>query len=221
MGINPNQLPSLLAGSLAPVYLLGGSEPLLLQECRDQVIRTAQEQGFAERNVHEVGRGFDWGLLLEGSAELSLFASRKIIDVSGADLDQPMGNSTLGKALMAPTTIYVKALLQLFQELEVKALSHITGGGLLENLPRVLPDDCNARINTASWQWPEVCHWLQTQGNVETREMYRTFNCGVGMVVCVAPEDSARAIASLQAAGHEAWEIGSIVEGDNQVELLP
>lgn len=81
MGVNPNQLPGLLAKSLAPVYLFGGSEPLLLQECRDQVIQAAQQQGFAERNVHEVRRGFDWGLLAEDSAALSLFSSRKIVDI--------------------------------------------------------------------------------------------------------------------------------------------
>jgi DNA polymerase-3 subunit delta len=81
VGVNPNQLPALLAKSLAPAYLFGGSEPLLLQECRDQVIQAAQQQGFAERNVHEVGRGFDWGELVEDSSALSLFSSRKIIDI--------------------------------------------------------------------------------------------------------------------------------------------
>ena len=81
MGVNPNQLPALLDQSLAPAYLLGGSEPLLLQECRDQVIQAALQQGFAERNVHEVGRGFDWGELVEDSAALSLFSSRKIVDI--------------------------------------------------------------------------------------------------------------------------------------------
>ena len=81
MGVNPNQLPALLAKSLAPVYLFGGSEPLLLQECRDQVIQAAQQQGFAERTVHETGRGFDWGELEESGASLSLFSSRKILDI--------------------------------------------------------------------------------------------------------------------------------------------
>ena len=81
MGVNPNQLPALLARSLAPAYLFGGSEPLLLQECRDQVIQAAQQQGFAERNVHDAGRGFDWGELIEDSSALSLFSSRKIVDI--------------------------------------------------------------------------------------------------------------------------------------------
>jgi phosphoribosylformylglycinamidine cyclo-ligase len=145
---------------------------------------------------------------------------RKILEISDADLQQTFGDSTLGQALLIPTTIYVKALLALFAEVKVKALSHITGGGLLENLPRVLPENCNARIDTNSWQWPEIFQWLQAQGNVETTEMYRTFNCGAGMVLCVAPQDAEKAVSMLEQAGHRAWEIGSIAPGDNQVELL-
>jgi len=145
---------------------------------------------------------------------------RKIIEVSGADLQQPMGERTLGETLLTPTTIYVKALLSLFSQVKVKALSHITGGGLLENLPRVLPDSCNAQIDTTSWQWPEVFQWLQSQGNVETHEMYRTFNCGVGMVICIAHEDTAKTMAILQNEGHDTWEIGRVVIGENQVDLL-
>ena len=146
---------------------------------------------------------------------------RKILERSGADLDQPMGASTLGQALLTPTTIYVKALLALFQQIEVKALSHITGGGLLENLPRVLPAGCSAKIDTGSWDWPQVFCWLQEQGKVESREMYRTFNCGVGMVICVAQRDAKTAIELLATSGHQAWQIGRIEEGVNEVELLP
>jgi phosphoribosylformylglycinamidine cyclo-ligase len=144
---------------------------------------------------------------------------RKIIEVSGADLSQQLGETSLGEALLAPTTIYVKALLELFSVVQVKALSHITGGGLLENLPRVLPENCNAQIDTTSWQWPEVFNWLQSQGNVDTREMYRTFNCGVGMVICVAADQAEAAMAQLQQGGHQAWQIGSITAGNNEVEL--
>ena len=146
---------------------------------------------------------------------------RKIIEVSDADLSTPLGDSTLGESLLAPTTIYVKALLELFATVPVKALSHITGGGLLENIPRVLPDNCDARINTSSWDWPDVFNWLQTSGNVDTREMYRTFNCGVGMVVCVAADEVAETIAVLERAGHSAWQIGDITAGNNEVELTP
>jgi phosphoribosylformylglycinamidine cyclo-ligase len=144
---------------------------------------------------------------------------RKILEVNAADLAQPMGSGTLGEALLAPTTIYVKALLELFKAVPVKALSHITGGGLLENLPRVLPAHCSAVIDTGSWQWPEVFNWLQDKGGVATREMYRTFNCGVGMVLCLAATDAARAIAQLEDAGHQAWQIGRIENGSNEVHL--
>ncbi len=146
---------------------------------------------------------------------------RKILERSGAGFDEPLGNTSLGRALLAPTTIYVKALLDLFQRVQVKALSHITGGGLLENLPRVLPAGCRARIDTGSWEWPAVFRWLQEQGNVDRREMYRTFNCGVGMVICVAETDRDEALAQLAAAGHPAWQIGVIAAGDGEVELLP
>ncbi|MFT6051002.1 MAG: phosphoribosylformylglycinamidine cyclo-ligase [Halioglobus sp.] len=146
---------------------------------------------------------------------------RKILEVSGAKLSLPMGSTTLGEALLAPTTIYVKALLDLFKQTPVKALSHITGGGLLENIPRVLPDDCNAQIQTGSWQWPDVFQWLQQEGNVEIQEMYRTFNCGVGMVICVAKEDVEAALRKLNESNLTAWQIGQVVAGDNEVELLP
>ena len=145
---------------------------------------------------------------------------RKVIEVSGADLAQPFDGVSLGEALLAPTIIYVKPLLQLFKTVQVKALSHITGGGLLENLPRVLPKNCSAKIDTMSWEWPAVFQWLQEQGNIETREMYRTFNCGVGMVVCVSAQDAELTVSSLQAEGHNAWQIGTIAEGSNEVELL-
>ncbi|MEP5764980.1 MAG: phosphoribosylformylglycinamidine cyclo-ligase [Halieaceae bacterium] len=139
---------------------------------------------------------------------------RKIIEVSGADLQQAFGDSTLGEVLLEPTRIYVKPLLSLFAALPVKALSHITGGGLLENLPRVLPADSCARIDTGSWQWPEIFNWLQQQGGVDTEEMYRTFNCGVGMVICVAAEDAERAIGVLAEAGESAWVIGEIAPAE-------
>jgi phosphoribosylformylglycinamidine cyclo-ligase len=159
------------------------------------------------------------GIASSGAHSNGYSLIRKIIEVSGADLSQPLGDRSLGEALLAPTTIYVKALLELFSSTRVKALSHITGGGLLENLPRVLPADCDAHIDTESWEWPAVFNWLQQQGNVDTREMYRTFNCGVGMVVCVSADDAATTIASLEASGHSAWQIGTISAGSNEVVL--
>jgi phosphoribosylformylglycinamidine cyclo-ligase len=147
---------------------------------------------------------------------------RKIIEVSNADLDQPMGDSTLAGALMAPTRIYVKPVLQLIKDCQVNALSHITGGGLLENIPRVLPKSSKAVINTSSWELPPVFQWLQNNGNVDAREMYRTFNCGVGMVIAVPASDTDSALALLTAAGEQAWVIGQIEaaqDGEEQVEL--
>lgn len=147
---------------------------------------------------------------------------RKIIDVSQGDLSQPMGTGTLADALMEPTKIYVKSVLELIKNVQVNALSHITGGGLLENIPRVLPTDAKAIINTQSWEIPAVFNWIQAGGNVDSVEMYRTLNCGVGMVIAVPSSEADKAIDLLNKAGETAWQIGSIAtanEGDDQVEL--
>lgn len=160
------------------------------------------------------------GLASSGPHSNGYSLIRKILEVGAADLNEALGDTNLGQALLAPTTIYVKALLDLFSSTPVKALSHITGGGLLENIPRVLPKDLHASIDTASWEWPEVFRWLQNQGNVETTEMYRTFNCGVGMVLCVAPEHESATLSKLAVSGHQAWTIGSIHEGANEVVFL-
>ncbi|MCZ6828109.1 MAG: phosphoribosylformylglycinamidine cyclo-ligase [Gammaproteobacteria bacterium] len=160
------------------------------------------------------------GLASSGPHSNGYSLIRKIIELSGADLQQPQADSSLGEVLLTPTRIYVKALLQLFQTLPVKALSHITGGGLLENLPRVLPDNACARIDTGSWQWPAIFNWLQEQGGVAGDEMYRTFNCGVGMVVCVAGEHTEQALQVLQAAGERAWLLGEIGVAESGDELV-
>ncbi|MEM8564297.1 MAG: phosphoribosylformylglycinamidine cyclo-ligase [Pseudomonadota bacterium] len=159
------------------------------------------------------------GLASSGTHSNGYSLIRKIIAQSDADLNLPMDSSTLGQILLEPTTIYVKALLELFSKVEVKALSHITGGGLPENLPRVLPKTCKAVIDTTSWRWPTVFSWLQREGRIETSEMYRTFNCGVGMVICVSQAARDQAITVLTAAGHDTWEVGRIQEGAGQVEF--
>ena len=147
---------------------------------------------------------------------------RKILEVSGADLDQDLDGQSLKDALIAPTNIYVKSVLKLINASEVHTLCHITGGGFQENIPRVLPETAKAVINTKSWDLPPVFKWLQEKGNVDAFEMYRTFNCGVGMIACV-PEDKAdAAVALLNAEGEQAWIIGHIedaVEGEEQVDL--
>ena len=147
---------------------------------------------------------------------------RKILEVSNADLNMQLGPVTLGDALMEPTRIYVKPLLQLFKSVDVHALCHITGGGLTENIPRVLPDSTKAVIECSRWQFPNVFAWLQENGNVEAKEMYRTFNCGVGMVVCVAEADVDNTINLLKAEGETPFVIGHVEtanEGDELVEL--
>jgi len=148
---------------------------------------------------------------------------RKILEVSGADLNEDVDGVPLADALMAPTKIYVKPVLQLINASDVHALSHITGGGFQENIPRVLPDDCKAIIDTNSWHWPAVFEWLQKAGNVETAEMFRTFNCGVGMIIALPEEKANQAIALLNAEGEQAWLIGEITakaEGEAAVEFI-
>ncbi|MET4160719.1 phosphoribosylformylglycinamidine cyclo-ligase [Marinobacterium sp. MBR-111] len=162
------------------------------------------------------------GLASSGPHSNGYSLIRKILEVSNADLQQPMGDKTLADALLEPTRIYVKSILKLIRESQVNALSHITGGGLLENIPRVLPASAKAVINTNSWSLPPVFQWLQAEGNVDAREMYRTFNCGVGMVIAVPADKADAAIALLQAEGESAWLIGQIeaaAEGEEQVEL--
>lgn len=147
---------------------------------------------------------------------------RKIIEVSNADLDQDLDGQPLKDALIAPTKIYVKSVLKLINASDVHTLCHITGGGFQENIPRVIPATAKAVINTKSWDLPPVFKWLQENGNVDAFEMYRTFNCGVGMIACVPADKADAAIALLNAEGEQAWIIGHIedaVEGEEQVEL--
>ena len=163
------------------------------------------------------------GLASSGAHSNGYSLIRKIIEVNDADLSMPVGDTTLGKALMAPTRIYVKPVLKLMKNCSIHALSHITGGGLQENIPRVLPEGCKAVIDTQSWEQPEVFKWLQRNGNVDPYEMYRTFNCGVGMIIAVDNADAEQALKVLKEQDEEAWIIGHIAEvnGDEeQVELL-
>jgi phosphoribosylformylglycinamidine cyclo-ligase len=162
------------------------------------------------------------GLASSGPHSNGYSLIRKIIEVSGAKLDDDLAGQPLGKALLEPTRIYVKSLLRLLKESQVNAMSHITGGGLQENIPRVLPDDCKAVIDTSAWTFPPVFQWLQEQGNVEAYEMYRTFNCGVGMIIAVPASEKDNALAILKDAGEDAFVVGTIakLQGDEeQVEL--
>jgi len=175
--------------------------------------------------VVEKSEIIDGSNVKEGDALIGLSSSgphsngysliRKIVSVVNADLHQPFNNTTLGEVLLTPTQIYVKPLLDIHQKYSVKSLAHITGGGLLENIPRVLPNGLNAQIDATSWQMPEIFSWLAKNGNIETSEMYRTFNCGIGMVLCVAQNDCDDIINSLSLSGQNAFYIGQIVKSDS------
>lgn len=148
---------------------------------------------------------------------------RKVLEVSKADPEQELAGKPLIDHLLEPTKIYVKSLLKLLEQHDIHAMSHITGGGFWENIPRVLPDDCKAVVNSDSWQWPVVFNWLMEKGNISQFEMYRTFNCGVGMVVALPADKVDSALTLLNAEGENAWLIGSIAKRngeEEQVEIL-
>lgn len=141
---------------------------------------------------------------------------RKVLEVSQQDLHQPLEGRPLADWLLEPTRIYVKSLLQLRQQLPIHAMAHITGGGLTENLPRVLPAHCQAVINSQSWDIPPIFQWLQKTGGISQPELYRTFNCGIGMVICVAEAVAEAALEKLKALGEDPVVIGHIRESDSQ-----
>ena len=148
---------------------------------------------------------------------------RKVLEVSKADPEQELAGKPLIDHLLEPTKIYVKSLLKLLEQHDVHAMSHITGGGSWENIPRVLPEDCKAVVNSDSWQWPVVFNWLMENGNISQFEMYRTFNCGVGMVVALPADKVDSALTLLNAEGENAWLIGNIAKRngeEEQVEIL-
>jgi len=151
------------------------------------------------------------GLASNGAHSNGYSLVRKIIERSHPDLNAKFdGERTLADCIMAPTRLYVKPMLALMQTLTVKGMAHITGGGITENVPRVLPANVVADIDSKSWQMPKLFDWLREGGNVAAQEMYRTFNCGIGMVVVVSKADAARAISQLQASGESVWQIGQI-----------
>ncbi len=154
------------------------------------------------------------GLASSGPHSNGFSLIRRIVAASGADFAAPFASAdpgSLGDALMAPTRIYVKPLLALLRELPVKGMAHITGGGLVENVPRMLPAGLQARLERAAWTRPAIFDWLQRHGNVADAEMHRVFNCGIGMAVVVAAADAQRAVRFLEAAGERTFNIGEIV----------
>jgi phosphoribosylformylglycinamidine cyclo-ligase len=145
---------------------------------------------------------------------------RKILGMSGADLGADVDGLTLVDRLMAPTKIYVKSLLTLIGAVPVHGLAHITGGGLVDNIPRVIPDGLEVVLRRNTWRREPVFDWLQRAGNVADAEMFRVFNCGIGMTVQVAARDADQAIAVLRAAGEEAFIIGEVKVGARGVVIV-
>ncbi len=180
--------------------------------------------------VAEKSRLIDGSKVSNGDQLIALGASgphsngfsliRKVLEVNDTDTAELLEGKAISEHLLEPTKIYVKSVLALFKEVDIHALSHITGGGFWENIPRVLPETAQAVINGKSWEWPIVFNWLQEQGNITTHEMYRTFNCGVGMVIVVPKDKVAQSIDILTAHGEKAWHIGEIADkkdGEEQV----
>ena len=146
---------------------------------------------------------------------------RKVIDVAGVNpATELLDNKPLSEHILAPTKIYVKSVLALIKQADVHAIAHLTGGGFWENIPRVLPKNTKAVIDEKSWEWPSVFNWLQEKGNIDTYEMYRTFNCGVGMVIALPQEQVDTALAILKQAGENAWLIGHIEHAEDDAEQV-
>jgi len=159
------------------------------------------------------------GLASSGIHSNGFSLVRKVIERAKPDLNADFGGRTLGDALMAPTRIYVKPVLALMETVPVKGMAHITGGGLVENIPRVLGEALTAELDQKSWPLPPLFAWLQEHGGVADSEMHRVFNCGIGMVLIVAADQAAAAQAFLQKAGETVWNIGAIrarAEGEAQ-----
>jgi phosphoribosylformylglycinamidine cyclo-ligase len=152
------------------------------------------------------------GLASSGPHSNGYSLVRKVIAVSSADLYEAFDDKhTLGETLLAPTRIYVKPVLALMEKVQLKGLAHITGGGLTENIPRILPENVAARLEASRWPRPAIFDWLQKKGHIESAEMHRTFNCGIGMALIVARADAAATLEALAVHGTEAYEIGTIV----------
>ncbi len=171
--------------------------------------------------VAEKSRLIDGQMVRAGDTLIALASSgphsngysliRKLLELSGANLQDDFDGKPLGEVLLEPTRIYVKALLALAETIDIHAMSHITGGGFTENIPRMLPAGVAAQIDRSSWVIPPIFRWLQEAGSVEQTELLRTFNCGAGMVIAVTREDATTVIETLTAAGEHAWVIGSVI----------
>lgn len=150
------------------------------------------------------------GLASSGPHSNGFSLIRKVVEVSGADWNMPFDGVTLADRAMEPTRIYVKQVLSVMKSVTIKGMAHITGGGLLENIPRVLPEGVQAQIDGSSWKRPAIFDWLQEKGNIDAHEMHRVFNNGIGLAVIVAAEDAERAMKAFEAEGETVYRIGEI-----------
>lgn len=204
---------------------------------------TAEMPGFYPEDEYDLA-GFSVGVvdkdkilnnktIKEGDVILALPSSgvhsngfslvRRVLDVENADIKTPLerlGGKSIGEALLAPTKIYVKPMLALFEEVKVKAVSHITGGGFYENIPRSIPEGFGAKINKASLKTPPIFELIMEKGNIPERDMYNTFNMGVGMSVVIAKEDAEKALKILKANGEDAYIMGEIIASEEGVVIV-
>jgi phosphoribosylformylglycinamidine cyclo-ligase len=172
--------------------------------------------GAVERNKIITGDHISTGDALLGLSSSGAHSNgysliRKILTKSGAKLDQKVGNQTLGDLLIEPTRIYVSSILNALKTEQIKGLAHITGGGIIENIPRILPEHLAAEIDLKSWPRSELFQWLQANGNVDDEEMLRVFNCGIGMVVICPAEQSVALSQTLESTGETVFHIGTVV----------
>ena len=204
---------------------------------------TAEMPGFYPEDEYDLA-GFSCGIvdkakvidknsMKEGDAVIGLASSgvhsngfslvRKVFDVENANLNRPLeslGGRSLGLSLLEPTRIYVKPVLALIEQVKVKGISHITGGGFYENIPRSIPDGLGAKIDKASVKILPIFELLAKEGGIDERDMFNTYNMGVGMSITVSPEDADRAVEILKAAGEDAYVIGEIVRSEEKIKIV-
>lgn len=179
--------------------------------------------GIVEKENIVDGSGVTAGDAIIGIASSGLHSNgysliRKVAEQH--DTNEPFGDKTLGQTLMEPTRIYVKSVLSLLSSVPVKAMAHITGGGLTENIPRSLPSGVSAQINQHSWEAPPIFKWLQEQGNIQTDEMLKTFNCGIGFTLVVDDNDVQRTLSHLESCGEKATVIGQISNSSGDATVV-
>lgn len=153
------------------------------------------------------------GLASSGLHSNGYSLARAVLERSHTTLDNPIGETTLGEALLAPTRIYVRPILALLKAVPIHGIAHITGGGLPGNIPRILPDNCDCRIDATAWPRPEIFQWLQSEGSIDDTEMLRTFNCGIGLVIIVSSDTAAQAHEMLEASGETVYRLGEVQAG--------